>query len=254
MMQKAENYAYRHCDAVVSILPKAKEHCVSHGLTENRFFHVPNGIVEEDWQNVEKLPEEHKRIISELKEKGNFLVGFAGAHGLANSLYTLVDAANLLKGGNVSVLLIGTGQEKEKLMSYVSDKGIDNVHFLAPVSKIAVPDFLKEMDALYIGLQRQSLFRFGISPNKIFDYMMASKPIINAIEAGNDPVAEADCGISVPAEDPKAVASAIEKLSQKPEGERCKMGAKGRDFVLRYHTYSVLARNFSDIIENVSNK
>ena len=46
MMQKAENYAYNNCDAVVSILPKAKEHCVAHGLPENRFFHVHNGIVE----------------------------------------------------------------------------------------------------------------------------------------------------------------------------------------------------------------
>ena len=251
MMQKAENYAYRHCDSVVSILPKAKEHCMAHGLPKNRFFHVPNGIVEEDWNHPEPLPDEHKGLIAKLRDEGRFLVGFAGAHGLANSLGTLIDAALLLKDDNISVLLVGTGQEKENLMRYVSEKGADNVFFLPPVSKFAVPEFLKRMDVLYIGLQRQSLFRFGISPNKIFDYMMAAKPIINAIEAGNDPVSEAGCGISVPAENPPRVADAIAEMQAMSEEERRKMGKNGQAYILKNHTYSVLANSFIEIIETL---
>lgn len=54
---------------------------------------------------------------------------------------------------------------------------LDNVLFLDSILKKMVPAFLNKMDVLYIGLQNQKLFKFGISPNKLMDYMMASKPI-----------------------------------------------------------------------------
>ena len=61
-----------------------------------------------------------------------------------------------------------------------------------------MPELLNQFDALYVGLQRQPLFRFGVSPNKLMDYMMAGKPVVFAIDAGNDMVAEAQCGVSIP--------------------------------------------------------
>jgi glycosyltransferase involved in cell wall biosynthesis len=100
------------------------------------------------------------------------------------------------------------------------------------------------MDILYIGLQKSSLFHFGVSPNKLFDYMMAGKPIIYAIEAGNDPVTESNCGISVLAEDSAAIAKAIKKLINMSAKEREEMGQKGREYVMAYHDYEVLARRF----------
>ena len=81
------------------------------------------------------------------------------------------------------------------MIEYTKQHQIENVLFLPPVNKKLIPSLLEHMDALYIGLQRQSLFRFGISPNKMFDYMMASKPVIQAIDAGNNLVEEAQCGL-----------------------------------------------------------
>lgn len=251
MMQWAENFAYRHCDAVVSILPNAKMHCVAHGLSEARFFHVPNGIVEEDWAHPDPLPEEHLQLIEKLRGEGRFLVGFAGAHGIANSLQSVIDAANKLEKQKVSLVLLGNGQEKENLINYVAKKCIKNVFFLPPVSKFAVPSFLKKMDVLYIGLQNQSLFRFGISPNKMFDYMMASKPIIQAINAGNNLVREADCGIDVEPENVNKIADAILELKDLPLSELERLGSNGHKFVLENHTYSVLANEFINIFEKI---
>ena len=172
MMQKAENYAYNNCDAVVSILPKAKEHCVAHGLPENRFFHVHNGIVEEDWNHPEPLPDEHKQIIGKLREEGRFLVGYIGGHAMSNALDTLLDTAKIVPPNDIAFVLVGNGTEKQNLMQRVRNEHIENVFFLPSIHKLAVPEFLMQMDVLYIGWKKNPLYRFGISPNKIFDYIL----------------------------------------------------------------------------------
>ena len=103
------------------------------------------------------------------------------------------------------------------------------------------------MDALYVGLQRQPLFRFGVSPNKLMDYMMAAKPVIFAIEAGNDMVADADCGISIPPEDSSAIAEAAIKLSSLSKEELKKIGQRGKEYILKNNEYDVLSKKFLDV-------
>ena len=118
------------------------------------------------------------------------------------------------------------------------------MYFLDPVNKSAIPTLLSKFDVCYIGGQRTSLYRFGISPNKLMDYMMAAKPIINAIEAGNDPVQEAGCGITVPPENPQAIVNAVRCLMAMSEEDRTEMGLRGQRYVQENHDYRVLAKNF----------
>lgn len=254
IMQKAEDDCYRYADAVVSMLPKAEEHMREHGLTRDKFHYVPNGIVLSDWNNPKGIPEEHGLLLSKLRAEGKFIVGFAGAHGIANSLYAVIDAVSSLTEQNVVLVLVGGGQEKENLIKYAHKKGVTNVYFLLPINKLAIPNLLKEMDVLYIGLQKQSLFRFGISPNKMFDYMMAAKPIIQAIDAGNNLVREADCGIDVEPDNVSEISKAILALKSMSEEERRKLGENGKKFVLSNHTYQVLGKRFLDIMNNLIEK
>ena len=254
IMQKAENDCYKNVDAVVSMLPLAEEHMKAHGLAAGKFYYVPNGIVLADWKNPTGLPEEHGILLNELHKKGKFIVGFAGAHGITNSLYAVIDAVALVEKQDVVLVLVGGGQEKNNLIKYTQKKKIDNVYFLPPVNKLAIPSLLKEMDVLYVGLQRQSLFRFGISPNKMFDYMMAAKPIIQAIDAGNNLVGEADCGIDVEPDNVGEISKAILALKSMPEEERRRLGENGKKFVLSNHTYQVLGKRFFDIMNNLIKK
>jgi glycosyltransferase involved in cell wall biosynthesis len=116
--------------------------------------------------------------------------------------------------------------------------------FLPPVSKPSIPALLASMDVCYIGLARKPVFRFGVSPNKLIDYMMAARPVIHAIEAGNDLVAESGCGISISPEDPAALAQAVRRLMACTPAEREAMGQRGRNYVMLHHDYRVLARRF----------
>lgn len=249
LLQLAENFAYRHADKVVSMLPNAKQHMCEHGLDPGKFVYIPNGIRVADWQeNDERLPDEHQSLLNQLKQRDQFLVCYAGSHGLANSLHTLIDANAQLNSNEVSLIFVGQGPEKKALRQRAREIGQDNVYFLPPVDKSVIPLLLTQMDVLYIGLQKHSLFRFGISPNKLMDYMMAARPIISAIDAGNDPVRESGAGISVPAEDPAAVAAAIQELCLSTPEQRRVMGENGKRYVQTHHDYAVLSSRFLESI------
>jgi len=249
LMQFAENFAYKNSDYVVSILPNAYEYMKSHGLPYFKYIHIPNGINLKDWQESnEEAPKMHKELIENLKMKGKVIIGYLGTHGRANALDILLDAANLLnEEKNLAIILVGDGPEKEKLIEKTELYKLKNVYFLPSVSKLAIPQIIEMMDALYVGCKNLPLYKYGVSANKIYDYMMSGKPIIQSISAGNDIVKNAKCGISVPAEDSRQIAIAIKKLMSMTKEEREILGTNGRNYVLKYHTYEVLASRYEKL-------
>lgn len=250
LMQWAENYAYRNADLVVSLLPKAKEYMLQHGMKPEKFIHIPNGIDLTEWQSDQaELPDEHMKAISNTKATGYFMVAYAGAHGLANALDYFLDAAYQMQEYPVRFVLIGQGPEKDRLIRKTQARRQENIIFLPPVDKRIMPVILDQMDALYIGLKGNSLFRFGVSPNKLMDYLMAGKPIINAIMSGNDIVTESGSGISIPPENPGEIVHAVLYLMYLPIEKRMEMGQKGKAYVMMHHDYKVLAQQFIASIE-----
>jgi len=248
MCQKAENDAYRDADVVVSMLPKVAGHMAEHGLDLSRLHIVPNGIALDEWEGVEgvaqRLPPELAVHLESLRAAGRTVVGYAGSHGLPNALDTLLDAAALLRETKLSFVLVGNGHEKERLVARVRDERLTNVAMFAPIPKAQIPGLLAAFDIAYIGWQQVPIYRFGIAPNKLMDYMMARRAVLHSVEAGNDPVAEAGCGLTVPPESAQGVADGLMRLAACPPAERAAMGERGRAFVLANHTYPVLAQRF----------
>ena len=232
LLQITENFAYRVSDYVVSVLPKAFEHMKHHGLDLPRFKYIPNGI-------------EIKNLIkSDINNKDAFKIGYAGTLGIANALKYLIYAANLVKESNIEIHLLGNGPEKKALMGIVDDNNISNVYFHDAVPKNEVGIFLSKMDVLYIGWHFSKIYRFGISANKLFDYLASAKPIIHSVDAGNDPVLEAKAGISIKPENPKEIANAILELYKMPVSKRTELGNNGREYVEKYHSYEQLAKQY----------
>jgi glycosyltransferase involved in cell wall biosynthesis len=247
LVQAAENYAYRHADVVISMLPKVREHVELHGMAPHKLHIVPNGVDPDEW-SAEKtpLPTKITEKLAKLKAEGYAIVGYAGTHGVANALETLLEAAEQMLPERVAFLLVGGGPEKALLQERARTKGLRNVHFMEPVLKEQIPSLLQWFDVAYVGFQRQPLFRFGIAPNKLMDYMMAGRPVLMAIDAGNDPVSEAACGLTVRPENPQAVVDGVRSLLAPSPEQRKVMGERGRSFVLKNHTYPVLAQQFLD--------
>ncbi|MBR4329917.1 MAG: glycosyltransferase family 4 protein [Candidatus Riflebacteria bacterium] len=251
-MQYSEDYCYKHCDAVVSVLPKVSEYTLKHGLPQEKLHIIENGLSLEEWENHSNIPDSLNSLIDSEKAKGHFLLGYTGNHSSANSLHTIIEAAEKLKDTKASFILVGNGRDKSKLMSLANKKHLNNVFFYDSIPKESIPDLLSKFDCLLITWKNLwELYKFGISPNKLMDYMMAGKPIIHAVNAGNDPVEDSGCGITVPAEDPPALADAIIKLMNTTEEERYLMGQKGREYVIKNHDYRVLAQKYLEVMERL---
>jgi glycosyltransferase involved in cell wall biosynthesis len=244
LMQNEENHAYKKSDYIISLLSNASKHMQQHGMSKNKFIYIPNGVVTNNEREPTYLSKETNTKIDKLKQKFDLLICFAGSHGIANALNYLLDAAALLSQQSIAFVLVGSGAEKKKLQQQTADQSLDHVFFFDPVSKQQIPAFLQKMDILYIGLQKQAIFNFGVSPNKLFDYMMAAKPIIHAIDAGDDIVKQSGCGISCQAENAEAIAGAINQLKKLTKKQQQRMGAKGYQYVLEHHNYSILAKYY----------
>ena len=248
LLQWAEDFGYRKADTVVSMLPCARDYMLAHGMAPEKYVVIPNGVDVAEWQGAsEPLPAEHRMRLAALKADKRFIVGYAGGHGLANALDFLLQAASQLQqdaAQQLHIVLVGDGPDKAALVSQAQALGLQNVTFLPAIPKRAVPAFLAECDALYIGWRKLPIYRFGINPNKLFDYMMAGKPVVHSVEAGNDMVQDAGAGISIGAEDPAAIADALRRMAALTQNERGRMGAAGKQYVLAKHDYAVLAKRF----------
>lgn len=245
MMQIGENYAYRHADYVVSLPSCAEDYMKQHGLREGGFACVRNGVVLSDWENPLPLPEEHEQILSGLKDK--FVVGYFGGHALSNALDLLLDAVKELTNPNIHIVLVGDGVEKKRLVQRAQEEHIENVTFLDPVPKKAVPSLVAHFDCTYLGALDSPLYRFGICMNKIFDSMMAGKPMVCAIQTPDTLIPENNCGVMVDPGDPKKVAAAIEEMAALSPDALQEMGENGRKAAEEKYNYTALARQFADL-------
>ena len=251
---KAEADAYRDADVVVSMLPCVHDYMASRGLDLRKLVIVPNGISPDDWAaEPQPLREDVAAALAQARAAGETIVGYAGSMGDPNALDTLLDAAALLrddpKGSALRIVMVGDGHSRARLAQRVQSEQLANVTMLAPIPKPQVPALLAGIDIAYIGWQRVPIYRFGIAPNKLMDYMMAGRAVLHSVEAGNDPVAEAGCGVTVAPGDARAVADGLIALAAKTPDERAAMGARGREFVQARHAYPVLAQRFLDAVD-----
>lgn len=251
-MQRAEDFAYKHVDKVVSLLWNAEEHCRERGLAIGKFVCVPNGYFPEEWTDDKitlPLPPEHQRVFDRLK--GKIIVGFAGGFAVSGSVITLVrSAAELKDRDDIHFVLVGKGPEKESYEMIIRENGLKNITILPAVSKNFIPTINRHFDIAYLGGLHSELHQYGTSYNKMTDYMLSGKPIVQSVDEPGSVVERVGCGIRVEAESVKAVAEAIVILAGMTSEERTIMGSKGKEYVEKYLPWSKLAKDFLKQIES----
>lgn len=234
-----EGYAYRRANHIITLLEHAAVHFIARGAKAENITCLPNGVTA-----AEPAP-------APAAHSAQFTVLYAGAHGIANYLDTLLEAAVLLANEPVRLRLVGDGVCKPALVAQAKARGLHNVVFEAPVPKTAMPALLAEADACYLQFRDLPLYRLGVSPNKLYDYMLAAKPVLYAANVGSNPVDKSDAGIVLPVGDARALADAIRRLSALPPAERAAMGAHGRAYVLEHHSFDRLAIRLAALLRGL---
>lgn len=243
-----EKIAYKKSDHVVSLLPNAYLHMKTKGLTEKKFNYIPNGMLIKD--KTINIASETEKKLKKLKDEGYFIVIYAGAHGPPNAMMQFVKSAEIIKKSHkkIALILIGDGVEKSDLITYAEMMKLDNVHFFTSVPHSEIAVILDVADICYAGGKNIKLYKYGISFNKIFEYMFAEKPIILTVDSPLNPVEMSGCGICIKSNSPEVLAEAILSISIKQASELTEIGLKGKEYLLKEHSYEILAKKYFKLL------
>jgi hypothetical protein len=244
MMQIAEKSAYKKSAVIVSILPNIKPYVASLNVN-NKIVSIPNGIVLQEESSFSPANQVILDRINELKRANHYVIGYAGGISVSNAMWTLLETAELVKDEKISFVIIGSGIEKEQLVAYKKSHDLDNVHFFDAIDKSEIHRTLQAMDALYLGSKKSHLYEFGVSANKIFDYMLTGKPIINAFDSEHSPLNYFGDSFVAEAENAIALKKAIERVMQLPFDELQRIKVKSVEYVKTNHNYPKLADDFA---------
>ncbi len=237
-----ERYLYRRADKIVTLLPNASEYMVPRGARLKDITWIPNGV------DMKLMPTPRPRTPHDV-----FTVMFVGSHGLSDALDPILDAASILDWkapGRFCFRFVGDGPNKSAMCRRVQIESIGNVVFEDPVPKQKVFSTLQEADAFIINMRKTELYCYGISPNKLHEYMAAARPTIFAGDSHNNPIAQAEAGVSVPPEDSKAIAGAVEALAAMSNEERWNMGLRARRYIEERHNFTNLARSLESVLKS----
>lgn len=246
ILQRAEDSFCRNSDKVISLLSHSDSYLVKHGMAQEKFVHIPNGIVEEEWDESEWMPlsDSEQEQLDVIKKQHKKVICFFGSHTVSYALEYIVDAVKEFDSAEVGLLLVGNGSYKEELIKR-ADKTC-NIHFMDSIPKRSIPDLLRQVDIIYIGALDNQMFRFGICMNKLYDAMMAGKPILYAVNAPNNYIEDFKCGISVKTQDKEALVDGIRKFITMSQGMLDEMGNNGRNAVKNHFTIRILAKRFEE--------
>lgn len=244
-LQMAENSFCKKSDYIVSLLPNSYDYLHEHGMDMNKFVHIPNGIVQEEWQNPQALTVEVQNQIDRIKEKHDKLICFFGSHTRSYALEYIIDAVKTFDRKKVALVMVGEGNCKEELIK--RSKNADNIYFFNSIPKKSIPSLLNQVDIIYVGALNNRMFRFGICMNKLYDSMMAGKPILYAVNAPNNYIRDYNCGITVDTESTEALIDGIKQMISFSDEQMEIMGKNGKNAVLNYFTTRKLALEFEKL-------
>jgi glycosyltransferase involved in cell wall biosynthesis len=208
---------------------------------------IPNGADETFFQ--QNLQEEN-RLNSLWKDQ--FVVLYAGAHGMSNDLSTVLAAAKLLAEQNdILFAFLGDGKEKYHLIKEAENLNLKNVQFIDPVPKTEISAYFQAANVCLAILKPLELYKTTY-PNKVFDYMAAGKPIILAIDGViRDVVEDAGCGYFCQPADPQAIAHCILKLKGLDPSALQALGENGKEYLRQHFDRKIIGKYFSDMIEKM---
>lgn len=217
LMSILEWLAYKSAQGHIGLSPGIVSGIQQHLVAEKKVALIPNGCDLAIFSADSKAKPWQPQGITD----SDFVAVFAGTHGQANGLDSIIATAALLKARHehqIKIILIGQGKLKSLLQQQAKQQKLDNVIFLEPVDKEKLSRLMRRAN---VGLQLLAnipAFYYGTSPNKFFDYIAAGLPVINNYPGWlAELIEQHQCGIAVPPDDISALANALIKLNEQRE-------------------------------------
>ena len=248
--RRMERRIYRAADHIIALAPGIKEGVCRVGYPADQVSMIPNSCDLDLFRPSTELLEEAR-----FGPPGSFRLAFVGAHGLANGLDAVVDAAAELKRRGVSgvrFVFIGEGGQKPRLMERSRREELDGfIEWVSPIAKEELALILPRMDVGLMILKNVPSFYYGTSPNKFFDYVACGIPVLNNYPGWlADVIRDHRIGLAVPPDNPGAFADAVLHFRDHPF-ERREMGERARRLAESEFSRDLLGDQFVKVLEGV---
>jgi len=251
LMSALEWCSYHSADACIGLSPGIVEGIKRRGVTPEKVTMVPNGCDLRLFQDRSRF--EGRR--PEGVHPNDLMAVFTGAHGIANGLDAVLDAALVLreKGReDIKLVFVGEGKLKEELRTRATKECLSNCVFLNAIPKEELCELLAEADLGMMILANVPAFYYGTSPNKFFDYISSGLPVLNNYPGWlADLINKYGCGIVVQPDDPTAFADALVHVADN-RYILTEMGKRARQLAIEQFDRQVLADRFVDVLEKVA--
>ena len=237
LLYLGEKWIYRKADAIIFTFEGGydyiKEQNWQKGIPKTKVHYINNGVdlAQFDYNKVNFTLQDE-----DLENKELFKVVYTGSIRHVNNLGKLLDVAKLVKNPHIKFLIWGDGDELPKLKERIKKENIFNVVFKGRVDKKFVPFVTSKANLNFVHNESSPLFRFGISFNKIFDYLASGKPILCDFYAKYNPVLSFGAGVSVDSGYVKDIANMVDEIANTSEkilavyGQNARNGAQEYDF------------------------
>lgn len=246
-----EKWIYKKSDAIVFTMEGAYDYIVEQGwekeIPRSKVHYINNGVDLE----VFHYNRDHYKIEDEdLQNPDLFKVVYTGSIRKVNNLGLLLDTAKKIQAPHIRFLIWGDGNERESLQQRVLKENITNVIFKGKVEKKYIPYIVSQADANFAHNSPQQIFRFGISFNKLFDYLAAEKPIFFDFSCVYNPAVQRGAGIMVNDVNSEQIAQAIEQMScLTPQQYQAYCDAAGK--AAKEYDFKALTQKLVEIIEGM---
>jgi glycosyltransferase involved in cell wall biosynthesis len=221
------------------------KHISNLGIESEKLHHVPNGTIPE----IFNPSDIDIHLKAKLGLEGKFIITFAGNHGIAQGLDTIIESANQLKEHlDIVFFFIGEGPVKQSLIALKEKYHLSNVIFHPKVPIDQIAKYINMSDVLLVPLKKDEVFHTFI-PSKMFDFMCCAKPIILSVDGEARQILEdkAKAGRFVPSEDATKLSNTILWLRENPE-LRSEYGRNGREFVLKEYLREQQAQKLESVM------
>jgi colanic acid biosynthesis glycosyl transferase WcaI len=246
-----EEACYRRASRVVVVTQGTRQRLLERGLPPEKLLYIPNGANTDLFQFDPQARAERR---AELGLGDRFVAIYAGIHGLAQGLETVLQAADRLRGEpRFHFLLLGEGPRKAELQALARSLDLTNLTFLPEGPRHEIPAYLSAADAALIPLRSLDLFKVTL-PSKLFDAWACELPLVLSVDGeARDLLESAGGGLYAPPEDPAALAAALRRLEQDRSAAR-EMGRRGRELTATRYSRQALAGELLEHLVQVARR
>jgi glycosyltransferase involved in cell wall biosynthesis len=249
LYRRYHDFFHRRSDLIVSLTPGITRVLRSRGVPDLKIVEVPNAY---DVENDEVLNECTREMAkARMGWDSKFVVLYAGSHGLAPDLQTLVEAAKRLTCiDDIVFVLVGEGDKKRQYLEYARANRLPNCIFVPGQPRERMPVYYKAADVC-THLIPSGEFWDCVLPNKIFDYLGSGTAVVFSGQGDTARLLQqAEAGVVVEPENPRAFAEAVLELYKNPDRTRM-LGENGRKHVLSHYCREKLMARLEQSFEEL---